>query len=475
MKIALVLLNDLHGYLEPHAETFRPGGRAEVREAGGLARISAILSNVRQEYRGACLVLDGGDSIHGTPEALFTEGAVIPPLLNAFGIQAAAPGNWEYGYGWETLKARIGESDYPWLAANAAVADESPFEGGRVFEVGGHGVGVVGLSSDLVGKTMSKKLAPDVTFEDPVEALNEEAGRLRSEGAEVVVALSHLGLPQEWAVAEEVEGVDVILGAHTHDRLEHPVRAEDGPPIVQAGCHGSFLGKLVLEVDAGGASVEEYELIEVSEKIAEDPEMDARVREAAEPWSEELDEVVGETEVLLHRDEALESPMDDLLTEAYRTVAESEISLQFGWRFGAPVPPGPVRLRDVYQMAPQKLPLHRGTVREAALREFLEGNLERVFSRDYLYQAGGHAQRICGLTVGFRVQNPPGARIRGMAVNGEPLREEQEYSVAYAGELPKSLLEGMEEVEPVAQDALVGYLESHGPWRGRREPGYIPV
>ncbi len=62
-----------------------------------------------------------------------------------------------------------------------------------------------------------------------------------------------------------------------------------------------------------------------------------------------------------------------------------------------------------------------------------------------------------------------------MAVNGEPLREEREYSVAYAGGLPKDLLEGTEEVEPVAQDALVSYLGSHGPWRGRREPGFIPV
>ncbi len=420
-------------------------------------------------------MLDGGDSIHGTPEALFTEGAVVPPLLNALGIEAAAPGNWEYGYGWDALKARIGESDYPWLAANAAVEDESPFESRRVFEVGDHRVGVVGLSSDLVGKTMSKKLAPDATFEDPVETLNEEAGRLRSEGAEVIVALSHLGLPQEWAIAEEAEGVDVILGAHTHDRLEHPVYAGDSTPIVQAGCHGSFLGKLVLEVDASGVSIGGYELIEVGEKIAGDPEMDTRVREAAEPWRGELEENVGKTEVLLHRDEALESPMDDLVTEAYRTVAESEISLQFGWRFGAPVPPGPVRLRDVYRMVPQKLPLRRGTVRGAALREYLESNLERVFSRDYLYQAGGHVQRICGLTVSFRVQNPPGARIRGMAVNGEPLREEREYSVAYAGGLPKDLLEGTEEVEPVAQDALVSYLGSHGPWRGRRGPGYTPV
>lgn len=195
MKIALVLLNDLHGYLEPHAETFRPGGKAEAREAGGLARISAVLSGIRQEHRGACLVLDGGDSIHGTPETLFTEGAVIAPLLNALGIQATAPGNWDYGFGWDALKARIGESGYPWLAANAAVEDESPFESGRIFEVGDHRVGVVGLSSDLVGKTMSKKLAPGVTFEDPLETLNEEADRLRSEGAEVVVALSHLGAP----------------------------------------------------------------------------------------------------------------------------------------------------------------------------------------------------------------------------------------------------------------------------------------
>lgn len=267
----------------------------------------------------------------------------------------------------------------------------------------------------------------------------------------------------------------MILGAHTHDRLERPVYAGDSAPIVQAGCHGSFLGKLVLAVAASGVSIDGYELIEVGEQIAGNPEMDARVRAAVEPWSGELDEIVGETEVLLHRDEALESPMDDLVTEAYRAVAESEISLQFGWRFGAPVPPGPVRLRDVYQMIPQKLPLRRGTVRGAALREFLEDNMERVFSHDYLYQAGGHMQRICGLTVGFRVQNPPGARIRGVAVNGELLREEREYSVAYAGGFPADLLEGVEEVEPVAQDALGAYLKSQGPWRGRREPGFIPV
>jgi 2',3'-cyclic-nucleotide 2'-phosphodiesterase (5'-nucleotidase family) len=218
-RITFVQQNDTHAHVAPHWEHFWREGKPEYRQTGGLARAAALVREIREETDGACLFLDCGDTLHGTGPAQWTEGAAIAPVLNAMGIDAMTPGNWEYGFGPEVLRRRAGELRFPLLAANVEHADsaEPLFPSTLLREVAGLSVGLVGLTSSIVDR-MPRKFGAGLRFSDGRAGLRESIDRLRREGAAIVVALSHLGLPQEVQLLREIDDVDVLLSAHTHDR-----------------------------------------------------------------------------------------------------------------------------------------------------------------------------------------------------------------------------------------------------------------
>jgi hypothetical protein len=134
---------------------------------------------------------------------------------------------------------------------------------------------------------------------------------LRSkQGVDLVVVLSHLGLPQDIKLLSEVSGVDVLLSGHTHHRLYSPVWQRN-TLVIQSGCHGSFLGRLDLEVERGRVVGHRHELLEVTESVQPDPSVDTLVQAALKPHAAEF-EPVGEVGTALNRNTAT---MDNFLLE----------------------------------------------------------------------------------------------------------------------------------------------------------------
>lgn len=108
--------------------------------------------------------------------------------------------------------------------------------------------------------------------------------------------LSHLGFPQDVSPAHNVKDVDVIVSGHTHNRLEKPVRVGNAL-IIQSGCHGSFVGRLDLDILDGEIVNSRHRLIPVDDSIEADSEMDGLVEGVMGPHREMLREVVGQTTV----------------------------------------------------------------------------------------------------------------------------------------------------------------------------------
>jgi 2',3'-cyclic-nucleotide 2'-phosphodiesterase (5'-nucleotidase family) len=138
-----------------------------------------------------------------------------------------------------------------------------------------------------------------------------------------------------------VPGIDVCLSAHTHNQLERPARSGD-TLVIQSGCHGSFLGRLDLELEGGKPVNYDHRRIEVAANIPADPGIADLVRQALAPFHVELAEVVGETATPLTRGTMLEAPMDTLLLAALRHSTGAPIAFTNGWRSGRSAhPPGP--------------------------------------------------------------------------------------------------------------------------------------
>ncbi len=464
-KFTLIQQNDTHAQFEAHPELFWHNGAPTFRTLGGYARAATVVRQIREETSGACYFVDCGDTIHGTAVAQWTKGAGIVPVLNAMGVDVMTPGNWEWGFGPDVLRERVAEMNFPVLCCNVERADdgEKEFEPCFVREIGGVRVGFVGVTSPIVTQTMPRPFGLGLRFREPVEALPKAIFKLRHQkNAEIIVLVSHVGFPQEVKLAQEIEGIDVILSAHTHHRLEKPVQIGK-TLIIQSGFGGSFLGRLDLEVRNGHVCEYSHQLIPIEESIEEDAEVLRVVNEQLAPFREKLNEVVGQTATALHRMTVLEATMDNLLTDAYLDLTGAEVAFSHGWRYGSPILSGDVTLGDLWQIIPTNPEVVTFELSGAQILQRIEANLHSVYAPDAFNQKGGFVMRVSGLNAVVYLNNPKGARVTHLDIVGAPLDLKRQYRVAAAGEQSTP---GARETTPTgvkAIDALCKYLQKHSP------------
>jgi len=466
--VTLIQQNDTHAHIEPHWELRWRDGAPEPWWAGGYAHIRALADAIRSEVGGAAIQVDSGDAIHGTGPAQWTSGAAVVPALNAVGVELMTPGNWEFGFGPQVLRERTSELTFPIVAANVQRADTgaAEFLPSVVREVGAVRVAFLGVTSPIVSRTMPKPFGAGLRFTDALDVLPDLIATVRErERPDLVVLVSHYGFAQEVEIARQVDGIDVILGGHTHDVLEHPAVVA-GTIITQSGAHGSYLTRLDLDVAHGRVCDFAHRLIPVSGDGLADSATAAVVEAAIAPHRHAQDEVVGSTDTLLHRGTVLEAPMDTLITEAFRASTGAEVALSHGWRYGTPIPPGPITAGDLWQMIPTNPELFTIRLTGAELHRMLERSLERTLAGDTLRQQGGYVMRFAGMRAVARLNNPAGTRLHRLEIGGELVDAEREYTVAAAGEQSVGPREGRVMTGTRAIDSLRAYLSTHRPAAG---------
>ena len=457
-RFTLIQQNDIHAQLEPHPELFRRHGAVEYRPTGGIAAAATIVNQIRRESTD-CLLIDCGDAIHGTLPAMRTEGAAIVRVLNALGVDLMTPGNWEYGFGPAALRARMAAMDCPVIACNVIDADNGAllFEPHVVRTPGGVRVGFIGVTSPIIPE-MSPAFAAGLRFPDVRECMPQSIERLRGrEDVDIIVLVSHLGFAQDVALARTIDGIDIILSGHTHNRLARPVTA-GGTLIMQSGFSGSFLGRLDVTVQNGRMTEWTHQLIELDASVTPDTAVQDTVDQVLAPFREEMGEIVGTTDIPLDRMGLLETTMDNLITDAYRDLTGADVALSHGWRFAPPVAAGPITRADLWAIVPTDPPLFTARVTGRELHAMLEENLHQVFAGDAMQQAGGYIVRTSGLSVVFRPYNGRGTRVEHIAVNNAPLDLAREYTVVGAGRRHLADASERKELDVTSIDALKRYL-----------------
>ncbi|HSN90284.1 MAG TPA: 5'-nucleotidase C-terminal domain-containing protein [Anaeromyxobacteraceae bacterium] len=239
-------------------------GRTEA-----LPRLAAEVEAARAE--GDALVVAAGDVLFGTAEADFTEGQAVAAGLEALGVSAAAVGDQEFGQGWETLRARVAGTRFPWLAANLKEAGTGALprwknlrSGSIVTMPSGLAVGIVGIAPAEGRALVPPGRVRGLEFGDEAPAAAVAARTLRRDGADLVLVVAHVGAScpegardpaacQDSALfrlAQELgDAVDGIVAGHSHRSLALEV---GGVPVVQAPGKGERLARLTL-CEKGGA------------------------------------------------------------------------------------------------------------------------------------------------------------------------------------------------------------------------------
>lgn len=462
--LTILQINDLHGYIEPHPELVRGAEGDVFQTLGGLARIATAVEQVRAETDGATLFLDNGDTFHGTYVAVQSKGEAMIPLMNALAPDAMTV-HWEFAYGPAQVERLAAQLAYPILAINCYRNEGGLlFQPYRMVEKGGLRIAVIGIACNIIDKTMPPAFSEGLHFSLGHEELPAWITHVRKhEAAELVVVLSHLGFPQDVKLASEVDGIDVLVSGHTHNRMESPV-LQNGAIIFQSGCHGSFLGRLDLDVEDGVITAHRHRLIAIDERFALHQSVKQQVDAAMAPHRAMLSQVVGHTEHALSRYQSLHCSMDDLLLGAIASAAGTEIAFSNGWRYGAPVPPGPITLNDLWNIIPTNPPVETVELTGSEILTMLEENLERTFSANAYEQMGGYVKRCRGLKLYAKIENPPGSRVDRLFVLGAPVEPQGIYTVAFvtAQGVPRQIGRNRQQLDIHAVDALQLYLQADG-------------
>lgn len=434
----LLHTNDIHGHVEPWL-----GWEKELAglEIGGLDRIGGVVSEIRRQV-GAnnVLLLDGGDTLGDTMIADLTKGAVVTDAMNKIRYDAMVIGNHEPDFTAEVLKQHMSAASFPLLGANIRLKSNGknfapPY---LIKMVGGIKVGILGIAYPNTALTTAKKNIQNLEFKDAPETVKEFLPRLRAEGAELIIVLSHYGLAADKKLAEQVPGIDIIVGGHSHNRMKEVMRVGE-TIIVQAGAHGSDLGRLDIEFEAGKIARYRRELITITSRSSADPEVTATLAKYQSLHAASLNQPLGEAATPIARAQTVagnepgkrdeESPADSLFADIVREHTKADIALLPGVGYGVAIPLGPIVARELRNLVPHESKVVVLQLTGKEVREILEQSLENTYTDDPKKKVGGLVQ-VSGLQFSYMEHAGFPNRLKEVRVQNGPIDDAREYKVA---------------------------------------------
>ena len=400
---------------------------------GGFDRIATVVKAIRAA-RPDALLLDGGDTWHGSYTSLQTGGEDMVRVLNLLGVDAMTS-HWEFTFGTERVQELIEMCRFPFLGANIYDSewDEPAFEPYQIFETGGLSVGVIGQAFPYLPIANPSWMFPEYSFGIREQRMQQVVDELRGKNVDLVVCLSHNGFDVDHKMAGRVKGIDVILSGHTQDAVPEPVLVGD-TIIAASGSHGKFVSRVDLDVRDGRMMGFRHKLIPIfSDVIAPDAEMSGLIDEIRAPYQADLEEVVGQTDQLLYRRGNFNGTWDDVICDAILSERDAEIAMSPGVRWGASVLPGDITREDIHSVTSMTYgQVYRNEMTGEMLKTVMEDVADNIFNADPYYQQGGDMVRVGGLAYTIDPNAAMGDRISGMRLlkDDSPIEPSRSYVVA---------------------------------------------
>lgn len=303
LRLTILHTNDIHGRLHQ------------------LTRIVTLVRRIRREVAesgGHCLYLDAGDAEDTTLlESLLTRGSFMNTMLQAAGCDQVALGNAiPIRYGPQAVAERARHYGKPFLCANLFTPDGSLLPGVTPYQhvlVDGHPMAIIGFTAplDFYANFFNYPI------KDPIDQMPELIEKTSSEGAKTFIALTHIASKHDIRLAEEVTGIDLIIGGHDHQCISPPLEVNH-TLITQSGQYGEMLGRLDLVVDRDSGNILEHfgTLIPVTGDIQEDEDMLQLIAREKIAIDELLNVPIGRVEVPLTISEDSECSAGNLQADA---------------------------------------------------------------------------------------------------------------------------------------------------------------
>ncbi len=443
-------INDFHSRVQSinaFDATCSDADEAEGKCFGGAARVATAVNALRDELRAAgenVIVVDAGDQFQGSLFFTTYSGQAEAEMMNLIGFDAMVFGNHEFNLGSGPLAAFVEALDFPVISGSVDVSADNDLAGKPVehlvLEIGGEKVALIGTTTPDTVDISSP--GPAVVFRDPADYLNAKAAELTAEGIDKIVVLSHLGAVPDIALAEALEGVDAIVGGHSHTLFSNTLEGAayayphvvNDVPIVQAGAYSKYLGHLTLTFDDAGHVTEAVgDTILLDAGVAPDAAVLARVDALGGPIEEAMAEVVAQVAADIDGTRescrAVECEMGNLVADAMLERVKGQgvtMAIQNGGGLRASIQGGEVNKGAIVAVLPFQNTLATFRITGAALLESLENGVSAV------EEGAGRFPQVAGMKFTWDPSAEPGLRIVEVLVDEDgawvPLDPEKVYS-----------------------------------------------
>lgn len=412
-------------------------GRAIEADFDGMG--FAKLSTLVKEYEAKnsnTLLLDAGDTFHGTNFATLVQGESIAKVMNEVGYDGMAAGNHDFNYGYERLLELEQMITFPLVSANVVKEDGSllldPY---FIKEVDGVKLGIFGLSTPETHYKTHPKNVEGLTFTDPVAAAQKMVAELQGLEVDVIIAVTHLGIDESSTdtsikVAEGAPGIDLIVDGHSHTTLVEGLEGANDTLIVSAGEYTKNLGVVELTFEEDKLVGKSASLItkEQAATITPDPAVEAVIKEISASQEVVLEEVIGKTAVKLDGERELvragETNLGNLITDAMLHVSGADVALTNGGGIRASIEIGDITKGDVITVLPFGNYIVTKEVTGAELKAALENGAK---SYPATLGAFGH---VGGMSYKIDESKAAGERVHSVMVKGQPLDMNKTYVLA---------------------------------------------
>ncbi len=414
-EIRILHMNDFHGFADEHREF----GSDEV--VGGIAYAAWRADTLRKEK--PTLLVAAGDMIQGNNWTNFFHGKPVIEVMNAMRFDAMALGNHEFDFGQAMLKERIAEAHFPVLCANIeGIEGVKPY---IVKEVRGIRVGMIGVLTEDTAVTTHPKNVVGLKFSSLFEAVEKCVKELKGK-ADIIIVLSHAGLNQDMLLASRVEGIDVIVGGHTHTRLAAPLNINN-TVIIQAGEHGIVLGVLDLVV-------RDKRIVGAKGRLEEiRPANMKKLRSVAaivDTYKRKIDSImdqtIGETSVDLDGKNVRlrETNLGNFVAEIMREKTGADGTIINGGGIRTSINKGPLTVKDIYSA----LPFDNYVVVVRLTGKQIIDTLEHGVSA--VEDEAGRFPQVSGIAFTYSKKGVKGKRVGEVVVGGKPIDPNGVYAIA---------------------------------------------
>ncbi|HYR85328.1 MAG TPA: bifunctional UDP-sugar hydrolase/5'-nucleotidase [Terriglobia bacterium] len=438
VHVVVMHTNDIHGQILP-----KDG-------AGGLPQIATVIRSANPD-----LILDAGDMFTGTFLSDEFKGEPTIQAMNLIGYTSSTIGNHEFDYGQDALRMRLRDASFPVLSANLETPI-SEIKKYTVVTVKGIRFGIIGLTTENVKAKSHPKNMDGVTVVDIVESVKRILPEVRS-ASDFIICTVHLEDAEEKRFAEAFPEIRLMIGGHNHDAL--------GPYslgqtlVAKTGVSGRNVGRVDLEFQERNLTKIEAKLIPVT-NVPADPAIVKIVEPFETRVRARMAEIVGEATGDLASSKKVESPLANLVADAFREEGKTQIAIENTGGIRARLTKGPVSWGAVFEVLPFANTL-------VTLR-LTGAQLKKSFINGLKPEVGLPA--VSGVRIRFDRQKKGAEQLVSLTLSdGTPIEDEKFYSVTThdfliaGGDGYTELAKGADirDTNIFLRDVLIDYIKAH--------------